>query len=1004
MSDVRRGLCFLLVAAALTSAGCTERGAPTPPGASEENPPSVARSGPNHDDRAGTALVLLDHAKVRPFASLLPDAARRLKEYDRRFEGVRAGSVRLARPHLAHPTEAWLGAEARADGSVRYSLRDSPHIWIVLREASATSSATSVFDVVDGRALLSGKRGRALDRLFLGATRRMEEFVRVESETQISPLRYELELGPGLDRAEEYAETSDIVVVDESGDWRLVVERPEVHDAAGRSVQGRWRLRPVADGRYLIEGELAWEGLTFPVLVDPTVGVPTWIKKSPPVKPPPLRGHSMTFDSARDVVVLFGGGGSTATCLNTTWEWDGTTWTSRGGGPGGRQEATFVYDPAIGKSVLFSGHTCPGDSGTSIRGWDGTSWSTLAGSNAPQGWRYAMGATYDSARSRTVIFGNLYIRDDEVYEYEGNVGWSNPQPSTRPQRRGETAMFFDTALGRSIIFSGNIFCCPNAENDTWGWDGSTWVTYAAPGAPSVRSLASAAYDTDRQVGVLWGGKRPDTCCDFYPQLYEWHDLDWHAVSAGPGPNGIYSGAMAYDAARKEMVFYGGVDSNIVVRDETWVYAVLQKKTNGEPCDNLDECASKYCVDGVCCATTCGSGSPYDCQACSIAKGGSSDGTCTTAEPGTLCRPSDGNCDIEEVCDGGTLCPTDLYEPSTLLCRPSAGDCDIEEYCSGSSRCPDDNLVSEGTECRASDGLCDPAEACDGESADCPDDTQLSEGDVCRPSKGACDPAELCDGADPECPEDELLPAGDVCRAAISSCDPEEECSGDDPSCPSDVRLPNGAACDDGSECTKQDKCAGGLCSGTTAGGVECPGAGECEVVGECNEDAGGCPTAVPKPDGEACSVGACSDGECVAPPDGEGGMGGVGGDSGDGGNSGDGGSEPDGGGAGQVGDGVGGDNGSDGGEAAVGGDRSGEGGRAGLGDLGAGGTDDGDAANEGGAGAGGQMSSHRHDGGGCALRSVPVRGRAGLLLLALASAGAMRRGRRRPARRGGHKS
>lgn len=58
---------------------------------------------------------------------------------------------------------------------------------------------------------------------------------------------------------------------------------------------------------------------------------------------------------------------------------------------------------------------------------------------------------------------------------------------------------------------------------------------------------------------------------------------------------------------------------------------------------------------------------------------------------TVCRPSTGICDIEEVCDGKSLeCPRNLYRSYDFLCHKrnaSEDPCIIDSYCSGySSKC------------------------------------------------------------------------------------------------------------------------------------------------------------------------------------------------------------------------------------------------------------------------------------------------------------------------------
>jgi hypothetical protein len=84
---------------------------------------------------------------------------------------------------------------------------------------------------------------------------------------------------------------------------------------------------------------------------------------------------------------------------------------------------------------------------------------------------------------------------------------------------------------------------------------------------------------------------------------------------------------------------------------------------GGPCTGASDCPSGFCVDGVCCASACGGGNANDCQACSVAAGGSANGTCTPIALVRVCRPSAGVCDAVETCDGTSLtCPADTSVP------------------------------------------------------------------------------------------------------------------------------------------------------------------------------------------------------------------------------------------------------------------------------------------------------------------------------------------------------
>jgi hypothetical protein len=159
--------------------------------------------------------------------------------------------------------------------------------------------------------------------------------------------------------------------------------------------------------------------------------------------------------------------------------------------------------------------------------------------------------------------------------------------------------------------------------------------------------------------------------------------------------------------------------------------VVNAATIGKPCASDASCGGGgiLCIDGVCCASACGGGNPSDCQACSIAAGGSADGQCTPVAETHVCRASGGACDVAETCDGvGTQCPADAKAPGGTVCRASGGACDVAETCDGaSSACPADAKIAAGTTCRASAGACDVAEVCTGVSSVCPADTVVPAG-------------------------------------------------------------------------------------------------------------------------------------------------------------------------------------------------------------------------------------------------------------------------------------
>jgi hypothetical protein len=71
-----------------------------------------------------------------------------------------------------------------------------------------------------------------------------------------------------------------------------------------------------------------------------------------------------------------------------------------------------------------------------------------------------------------------------------------------------------------------------------------------------------------------------------------------------------------------------------------------------------------------------------------------------------------------------------------------------------------------TVCRPSTGVCDPEEVCTGASAACPSDGFISATTMCRPPMGACDTLERCTGSSGACPADAFMPAGSACGTGL----------------------------------------------------------------------------------------------------------------------------------------------------------------------------------------------------------------------------------------------
>src|SRR5690606_29293556 len=148
-----------------------------------------------------------------------------------------------------------------------------------------------------------------------------------------------------------------------------------------------------------------------------------------------------------------------------------------------------------------------------------------------------------------------------------------PSPSSPAVRSGHR-MCFDSARSNVLLFGGYDWGSNTNFDDTWTFDGASWSSVATPVKPPSRQQHGLCFDRARGVAVLFGGYRGG-CGSSYQyrgDAWEFDGAGWQQVAlAGASPSARQA-PMAYDTARQVSVLFGGTsDSAPYVLADTWEY-------------------------------------------------------------------------------------------------------------------------------------------------------------------------------------------------------------------------------------------------------------------------------------------------------------------------------------------------------------------------------------------------------------------------------------------------
>lgn len=303
----------------------------------------------------------------------------------------------------------------------------------------------------------------------------------------------------------------------------------------------------------------------------------TWVQVSPSTIPSGRTSHAMTYDAARQQVVLFGGDNGTllSNKLNDTWTLSGGSWTQAfpSTSPSPRRNAMMACDPLTKTDILFGGTTASGDVGETWS-WNGTTWSRLFPTTSPAA-RDSGFMAYDQAMNEVVLFGgNTGLGSvTDTWTWNGTAWTQQAGGPAVPPNATPGAMTYDEATHQIVYVEGS-----NQETWLWGpqpgYPNGEWISAGFTPLTTSTSLIALAYDPLTQTVLLFGGA-------LYPGFYgtatnatwSWNGTTWTQLSPAASPSARVQAVMVTDDSASAVELFGGEDVTGSLPNDTWMWNV-----------------------------------------------------------------------------------------------------------------------------------------------------------------------------------------------------------------------------------------------------------------------------------------------------------------------------------------------------------------------------------------------------------------------------------------------
>ncbi len=242
--------------------------------------------------------------------------------------------------------------------------------------------------------------------------------------------------------------------------------------------------------------------------------------------------------------------------------------------PSVRASAPLVWDALHKQVVMFGGFDLAGKLGDTWV-WDGTNWTQKSPSTSPSA-RFGHAMAWDAAHNQVVLFGgkNNTTSLNDTWVWDGS-NWTQMSPSSSPSPRENPGVAWDATHNRLVLFGGETNDGQGNFtyfNDTWVWDGANWTQMSPSASPSSRTQVGMAWDAARNQVVAFGGYFSDGFnSTIYNDTWVWDGATWTQKSPVASPPARAWFKMAYDEARSQTVIFGGYNNSDALPTDTWVW-------------------------------------------------------------------------------------------------------------------------------------------------------------------------------------------------------------------------------------------------------------------------------------------------------------------------------------------------------------------------------------------------------------------------------------------------